>query len=197
MGKINLVKRSINLEELDSHHPAWYVMLVSFQDKFKDTLLKQADKQGLRHLIHEVFIPTRVETKTVRVNGKDKQVQEKTHVWPNNYVLVRLVLNAQTWDLCQNVSTALGWLKSGGTPSTIAESEVFLLKQSCGVFETLAATTDVAADLKVGTPIRLRNHLFGGMLGTLEGGGPTTWSVRLANGFHLDVDTYQLEVQDE
>ena len=98
----------------------WYVIHAysGFEQKVADSIKEQANKVGLSNLIEEISVPTQ-EIVEVRRGTK---INTKKKFFPG-YILIKMVLNDDTWHLIKNtpkVSTLLG---SKGKPIPISNSE--------------------------------------------------------------------------
>tara|TARA_B100000700_G_C14646099_1_gene669723 strand:- start:60 stop:647 length:588 start_codon:yes stop_codon:yes gene_type:complete len=98
----------------------WYVIHAysGFEQKVAESIKEQAIKVGLSNLIEEISVPTQ-EIVEVRRGTK---INTKKKFFPG-YILIKMVLNDDTWHLVKNtpkVSTLLG---SKGKPIPISNSE--------------------------------------------------------------------------
>ncbi len=98
----------------------WYVIHAysGFEQKVAESIKEQAIKVGLSNLIEEISVPTQ-EIVEVRRGTK---INTKKKFFPG-YILIKMVLNDDTWHLIKNtpkVSTLLG---SKGKPIPISNSE--------------------------------------------------------------------------
>lgn len=108
-------------EQPNSSEAKWYIVHTysGFENKVRQSILERARAQGLQEKVEEVVVPTRdvVELK----KGKRKKVSKK--VFPG-YVLVKMVLDDETWYLIKNTPRVTGFLGSGKRPTPVPEEEV-------------------------------------------------------------------------
>jgi len=99
----------------------WYVVHTysGFENKVRQSILERARAQGLEEKIEEVVVPTRdvVELK----KGKRRKVSKK--VFPG-YILVKMVLDDETWYLIKNTPRVTGFLGSEKSPTPVPDEEV-------------------------------------------------------------------------
>ena len=98
----------------------WYIIHVysGFEKKVKESIKEQADQKGLTHLFEEILVPME-EVVEVR---RGKKVAAERKFFPG-YVMVRMVLNDETWSLVRNTAKVTGFLGPGGKPSPIPDHE--------------------------------------------------------------------------
>ncbi len=98
----------------------WYIIHVysGFEKKVAEAIRDQAEKKGLASLIEEVLVPTE-EVMEIR---RGKKVSAERKFFPG-YVLIKMVLNDDTWSLVRNVPKVTGFLGPGGKPTPIPEEE--------------------------------------------------------------------------
>jgi transcriptional antiterminator NusG len=106
--------------------PRWYIVHVysGFEHKVADQIREQAAQKGLSPLIAEVLVPTE-EVVEVR---RGKRVAAERKFFPG-YVLVKMVLNDETWSLVKNIPKVTGFLGPGGKPSPVPEAEAERVRQ--------------------------------------------------------------------
>ncbi len=110
------------LEEQPGNGEAkWYIVHTysGFENKVRQSILERARAQSLQEKVEEVVVPTRdvVELK----KGKRKKVSKK--VFPG-YILVKMILDDETWYLIKNTPRVTGFLGSGKHPTPVPEEEV-------------------------------------------------------------------------
>jgi transcriptional antiterminator NusG len=100
--------------------PRWYIVHVysGFEKKVREEILKQAEQKGFQSLFQDVLVPMR-EVVEIR---RGKKVNAENKLFPG-YVLVRMVLNDETWSLVRNTAKVTGFLGPGGKPSPIPDGE--------------------------------------------------------------------------
>ncbi|MGD9510756.1 MAG: transcription termination/antitermination protein NusG [Geminicoccaceae bacterium] len=100
--------------------PRWFIIHVysGFEKKVMDSIREQAEQKGLGHLFEDILVPME-EVVEVR---RGKKVAAERKFFPG-YVLVRMVLNDETWSLVRNTAKVTGFLGPGGKPSPIPDHE--------------------------------------------------------------------------
>ena len=99
----------------------WYIIHTysGYEEKVKKSILERAKAKGLEDRIAEIVVPTRevVELK------KGKRVTTQKRVFPG-YVLVKMILDDDTWYLIRRTPWVTGFVGSGKKPTPIPEEEV-------------------------------------------------------------------------
>lgn len=99
----------------------WYAVHVMAQSeqKVKALIEKQVSKFGVSDMIKDVVIPTEVETKKI----EGKKIEKHKKVFPG-YVLIKMILNDQTFPFIKRISGVTNFVQQGGRPVALKESEV-------------------------------------------------------------------------
>lgn len=99
----------------------WYVVHTysGYENKVKVNLENIIENRNIHDLIPEVRVPMQdvVETK----NGAKKTVSRK--VFPG-YVLVKMVMNDDTWYIVRNIRGVTGFVGPGSKPVALTEQEI-------------------------------------------------------------------------
>lgn len=84
----------------------WYVVHTysGYENTVKATIEKYVENRGMHELIHEISIP--LETVTEITDNGPKDVERK--VFPG-YVLVKMVMNDETWHVVRNIRGVTGF----------------------------------------------------------------------------------------
>ncbi len=98
----------------------WYVLHAysGYEKKVADSIVEQAEKLGISNFIDEVSVPVQnyVEVKRgVRVNTERK-------IFPG-YILIKMILNDDTWHIIKNTPKLSGFLGTKGNPIPISNAE--------------------------------------------------------------------------
>ena len=104
----------------------WYVLHAysGYEKKVSESIVEQANKLGIAELIEEVSVPTQsiVEVKRgVRVNTERK-------IFPG-YILIKMILNDDTWYIIKNTPKLSGFLGTKGKPIPISNAEAKRISQ--------------------------------------------------------------------
>lgn len=99
----------------------WYVVHTysGHENKVATTLKQRVETMGLKHKIFEVVVPTR-NVVTVK-HGKKEEVKEK--IFPG-YILVRMVLDDDSWLAVRTTQGVTAFVGIGNKPTPISEKEV-------------------------------------------------------------------------
>ena len=104
----------------------WYVLHAysGYEKKVSESIVEQANKLGISEHIEEVSVPTQnyVEVKRgVRVNTE-------RNIFPG-YILIKMVLNDDTWHIIKNTPKLNGFLGTKGKPIPISNAEAKKISQ--------------------------------------------------------------------
>ena len=146
----------MNLNEMNLG-PRWYVAHTysGYENKVKANLEKMIENRGLGHLIFDIRIP--VETVVEDSEGTEsREVEVKT--FPS-YVLVKMIMNNESWHVVRNIRGVTGFVGPGSKPVPLTDEEVEAMNVELG-------TTRHA--LKVGMRVKIVRGLFEGYAGILQ-----------------------------
>ncbi|HAZ19364.1 MAG TPA: transcription termination/antitermination factor NusG, partial [Clostridiales bacterium] len=87
-----------------------------YENRVATNLEKIVDNRKMGHLIHAVKIPTE---KVVEPDGKE----EERKLFPS-YVLVKMIMNDETWHVVRNTSGVTGFVGPGSQPVVLTDEEV-------------------------------------------------------------------------
>lgn len=117
----------------------WYVVHTysGHENKVKANLEKMVENRGMIDDIFEVAVPTEeyVDSKS----GKGKIKERK--MFPG-YVLVKMIINDESWYLVRNTRGVTGFVGPASKPVPLSEQEV----RALGVQETILPTVDFNVD---------------------------------------------------
>ena len=136
--------------------PRWYVAHTysGYENKVKASLEKIIENRGLGHMIFDIRIP--VET-IVEKNG-DEEKETEIKVFPC-YVLIKMVMNDETWHAVRNITGVTGFVGPGSEPTPLSQEELEVFN------------VDVKADelkFKVGDRVEVVAGIFAGYSGVLR-----------------------------
>lgn len=109
----------IKQEKTDT--PRWYVIHTysGYENKVKMNLEKAIVNRGFEDVILEVKVPM---DETIEVkNGKKKHVMKK--MYPG-YVMVKMILDDETWYVVRNTRGVTGFVGPGSKPIALTDKEV-------------------------------------------------------------------------
>lgn len=119
--------------------PLWYVIHTysGYENKVKTSIEKIVENRNLEHLIMDVKIP--VET-VVEIDGKEeKEIERK--LFPS-YVIVKMIMNDESWHIIRNTTGVTGFVGPGSKPVPLSEAEVESLGVETKVIEINYAVGD-------------------------------------------------------
>ena len=134
----------------------WYVVHTysGYENKVKANIEKIIENRGMHDLIDQVVVPVQ-DTLEIK-NGRKKIVQRK--VLPG-YVLLKMVMNDDTWYVVRNTRGVTSFVGPGSRPIPLTEDEIANMG--------LEGDT-VAFDLTPGQPVKIIAGPFEGSIGNVE-----------------------------
>ena len=134
----------------------WYVVHTysGYENTVKATIEKYVENRNMRDLIHEISIP--METVTEITDNGPKDVERK--VFPG-YVLVKMVMNDETWHVVRNIRGVTGFLGEGNKAIPLSDADVAAL----GVEKR-----EVVVSYQEGDTVRITDGALESFLGTVE-----------------------------
>ena len=134
----------------------WYVVHTysGYENTVKATIEKYVDNRNLQDLIREISIP--LETVTEITDNGPKDVTRK--VFPG-YVLVKMVLNDETWHIVRNIRGVTGFLGEGNKAIPLSEEDVLAL----GVEKR-----EIVVSYQVGETVRITDGALESFLGVVD-----------------------------
>ena len=134
----------------------WYVVHTysGYENTVKATMGMYVENRGMHELIHEISIP--LETVTEITDNGPKDVERK--VFPG-YVLVKMVMNDETWHVVRNIRGVTGFLGEGNKAIPLSEADVAAL----GVEKR-----EVVVSYRLGDTVRITDGALESFLGTVD-----------------------------
>ena len=134
----------------------WYVVHTysGYENTVKATIEKYVENRGMQELIHEISIP--LETVTEITDNGPKEVERK--VFPG-YVLVKMVMNDETWHVVRNIRGVTGFLGEGNKAIPLSEADVAAL----GVEKR-----EVVVSYQVGDSVKIIDGPLEGFVGIVK-----------------------------
>lgn len=138
----------------------WYVIHTysGHEIKVSNALKQRVETMGLADRVLEILIPTQ-ETVQIR-SGKKQSVTEK--IFPG-YLLIRMVLDDQSWLTVRTTQGVTGFVGVGNKPTSISDGEVKAIQK----FMALEAPK-FRAKFTLGEAVKIIDGPFAEFLGTVE-----------------------------
>jgi len=164
----------------------WYVVHTysGYENKVKANIEKIIENRGMQNLIHEVSVPVQdvVELK----NGQKKTVQRK--VFPG-YVLLKMIMNDETWYVVRNTRGVTSFVGPGSKPVPLTDREV----ADMGIEQFVHSF-----DFEVGEAVKVATGPFADSVGLIKEINPSKKSVVVALSIFgretpVELDYTQLE----
>ncbi|GGY44113.1 transcription termination/antitermination protein NusG [Parvularcula lutaonensis] len=141
----------------------WYIVHAysNFEKKVAEAIKASAEEKGLGDLIEEVLVPTE-EVVEVR---RGRKVNTERRYFPG-YVLVKMVLNDQTFHVVNETNKVTGFLGSGKKPLPISQKEVDRILGTMEESEQAPVMPSVIYD--VGETVKVIDGPFASFSGVVE-----------------------------
>lgn len=143
-------------EQKASPESRWYVVHTysGYENKVKANIEKIIENRGMQDQIHVVSVPVQdvVEMK----NGQKKTVQRK--VFPG-YVLLKMIMNDDTWYVVRNTRGVTSFVGPGSKPVPLTEEEV----RAMGIGETVSSF-----DIEIGDAVKVASGPFAESIGIIK-----------------------------
>ena len=99
----------------------WYTIhtYAGYENAVERNLKQRIESLGMEDKVFDVVVPTE---KKIRVKG-GKRVIEEEKIYPG-YILVRMIVDDDSWFVVRNTPRVTGFVGSGNTPVPMEESEV-------------------------------------------------------------------------
>lgn len=115
------IKDEVTPDEKDAH---WYTIhtYAGYENAVERNLKQRIESLGMEGKIFDVIVPTE---KKIRVKGGKRLIEEEK-IYPG-YILVRMIVDDDSWFVVRNTPRVTGFVGSGNTPVPMEESEVSTL----------------------------------------------------------------------
>lgn len=138
----------------------WYVVHTysGYENKVRQNLLHRIDTMDVADRIFEVVVPTQEEVEIS--GGQRRSVQRK--VFPG-YVLVRMVMDDDSWYVVRNTPGVTSFVGMGNKPAALEANEVELILKGMH-----AKPTKVKVSLALGDTVRIVDGPFSDFRGSVD-----------------------------
>ena len=136
--------------------PLWYVVHTysGYENKVATNIEKIVENRGLHDLILAVNVPVE---KVIETTEKgEKEIERK--LFPS-YVLVKMVMNDETWHIIRNTTGVTGFVGPGSRPVPLTEEEV----ERMGV-----EVRTIEIKFAVGDSVRITDGPLSGFIGVVD-----------------------------
>ena len=136
-----------------SDQARWYVVHTysGYENKVASSIENAVENRKLHDLICEVRVPS--ETVTEIKDNKKREVERK--IFPS-YVLIKMVMNDETWYVVRNIRGVTGFVGPGSKPVPLTDEEVACL----GVEKN-----EIEINFEVGDNVSIIDGYFDGFIG--------------------------------
>ena len=134
----------------------WYVVHTysGYENKVASNLEATVENRNLGHLIQEIRVPT--EKVTEIKDNKSREVERK--VFPG-YVIVKMIMNDDSWYIVRNIRGCTGFVGPSSKPVPLTDEEV----ERLGV-----EIKNVEVDYNVGDSVRIIDGPFDDSVGIVD-----------------------------
>ena len=142
----------------------WYITHAysGFEGKVRDSIMAEATRLGLDHLVAQIEVPT--ETVTEARRGKKIAVERK---FMPGYVLAKLQMTDDVYHLVKNTPKVTGFLGNDNKPQPISEKEA--ARYFGGVEEAKSAPKQqISVDYEIGDQVKVLDGPFASFNGLVE-----------------------------
>lgn len=135
----------------------WYVVHTysGYENKVKANIEKSVENRGISDMIQAVEVP--LEDVVEEKNGVEKIVKRK--VFPG-YVVIKMVMNDETWFIVRNTRGVTGFVGPGSKPVPLSDEEV----EKMGIEKVRMADMDIVA----GEHVSIKSGPLEGFSGVVE-----------------------------
>jgi len=152
---------SISASDFDGSTPGqWYVLHTysGYEDAVAESLRQRIESLDMGDKIFKVLVP---KEKQIEIkHGKRKTVEKK--IFPG-YVLVKMIVNEESWYVVRNTPSVTGFIGSGTVPVPISGEEMDTIKKRMKIEEPKHKI-----DLKLGDLVHINDGPFKEYDGTVS-----------------------------
>ena len=158
-----------NAAGFEATEALWYVVHTysGYENKVANDLQTMVENRHLQDLICDIKVPVEM-VPEIDKNGKQKMVEHK--LFPG-YVLVKMVMNDDTWYVVRNTRGCTGFVGPASKPVPLSAEEV----EKMGVEKAAPLTVD----FKVGDTVQITAGPLEGFMGLVEAIDTENFKVKL------------------
>lgn len=176
--------------EGDAVIPQWYVVhcYSGYENKVKKNLEHRAESMGMLGHIADVIVPTEEQ---IELRDGQRRIVEK-RIYPG-YVLVRMILDEESWYVVRNTPGVTGFVGIGNKPTPLRQEEVDRIMRRMEAEEPAPQVK-----VKTGDKVRIIEGSFIDFHGTVDEVYPDKGKARVLVSFFnretpIEVDLLQIE----
>ncbi len=153
----------------------WYVLNIrtGYENSIKKEIMQRIEAIGLQEKIEEILIP--VQKKIFVKKGKQDVKEDK--LFPG-YVLIKMVLDENTWDAVKNTEGVRGFVKIDKYPKPLPETEVKAIMKFMEVEQP-----SYQSSFGVGEAVKITDGAFAGFIGSVESIDNTKGKIKVLISF--------------
>jgi transcriptional antiterminator NusG len=177
-------------DETDESRPQWFVVhcYSGYENKVKKNLEHRAESMGMQTHILDVIVPTEEQ---IELREGQRRIVEK-RIYPG-YVLVRMLLDEESWYVVRNTPGVTGFVGIGNKPTALRQDEVDRIMRRMEAEEPVAQVK-----VKIGDKVRIVEGSFADFHGTVDEVYPDKGKARVLVSFFnretpIEVDLLQVE----
>ncbi|MGE0410090.1 MAG: transcription termination/antitermination protein NusG [Amphiplicatus sp.] len=140
----------------------WYIVHAysNFEKKVAEAIRQAAKEKGVEDLVEDVFVPTE-EVVELR---RGRKINTERRFFPG-YVLVKMVLNDDTYHLIKDTPKVTGFLGQSNKPIPVTQKEVDRIR---GVMTDSAERPRPTVSFEIGENVRVTDGPFASFSGVVE-----------------------------
>ena len=156
----------------------WYVIhtYAGFERKVKGNLIQRTESMGMGDFIYQVEVPME---EFVEIKNAQRKVSERVRI--PGYVLVRMMLNEDSWSVVRHTPGVTGFVGNAHNPTPLRFNEAFeMLKSTVEVAQAPAKAASsggaggaaqapvIDVDFEIGETITIKEGSFAGLTGSIS-----------------------------
>jgi len=155
-----VVTKKKNTKKIVNPKAKWYVLNIrtGYENSIQKEIWQRVEAMGMEKKILEMLVP--VQKKIVVKKGKQNIKEEK--IFPG-YVLIKVELDGETWDLIKNTDGVRGFVKTDKYPRPLPESEIKAIMK----FQEVEQPS-YQASFSVGEAVKIIDGAFADFIGSVE-----------------------------
>ena len=143
-------------ENTMSAESKWYVVHTysGYENKVKANIEKLVENRGMQDQIHEISVPMQDDEEARDKDGRKKQRK----AFPG-YVLIKMIMNDETWYVVRNTRGVTSFVGPGSKPVPLTEAEI----RAIGI-----GISAEQLDIEVGDTVRVAVGPFADSIGQIK-----------------------------